>query len=71
MSKIEDMLRKGSIYNKGVGQKGAGNTSTFSNLNNIIKKFGNKNLGQAISNGSYTQSKKPIFIDNDVEFDED
>ena len=71
MSKIEDMLRKGSIYNKGVGQKGAGNTSTFSNLNNIIKKFGNNNLGQAIDNNAYTQNKKQIFIDNDVEFDED
>ena len=71
MSKIEDMLRRGSIYSKGVGQRGAGNTSMFTNLSNIIKKFGNKNLGQAINNGSYTQGKKPIFIDNDVEFDED
>lgn len=75
MSKIEDMLRRGSIYNKGVGQKGAGNTSIFSNLNNIIKKFGNKNLGQAINNGTYTQGKiplgGPIFDDDDVQFDED
>ena len=68
---MPDMLKRGSIYNKGVGQKGAGNTSTFSNLNNIIKKFGDKNLGQAIDNNAYTQNKKQIFIDNDVEFDED